>query len=637
MKALRTYLLLTLSFILVIPNLLAQYRPHYQDQLDIEKMIVIFDASLTPLQKDNLLSHYTAVVDWGHLEYPQLTILQTSVTNVDAYYALKAKLELIAEVKFVGEYFKNEKGAHLGITNQVLVYLRQAADYNKLEDLAEHYHIKKIQPHRLQKLYALELDKTATKSAVDLAIELYQSKQFVFAEPNYLMNPIVATNDSLYQYQWAIENTGSAVQYNGTVDADMDVDSAWTITMGASHVKIAIIDSGVDTLHPDLAANLLPGYSANGDGSKGYPSFSFRSDGHGTCCAGIVGAVANNNIGIAGVAPQCKMIHIKLFVYQIVPPMGIVPYSTASWMADAITWAWQVGDADVMSNSWGLTPQFITLLPGPGDTATVNVAIQQAYANGRQGKGSLLFFSSGNEGDPAVLWPSRETAAIAVNSTSMCDERKSQSSCDGERWAGNYGLGLELGAPGVKIITTDAVGSNGYRQVGDYRSDFNGTSAACPNAAGVMGLILSVDSALTAAQARAIIDSTAEKVGGYNYTTAAAYGNRSSELGYGRVNAYHAVQAAQQNLVLSTTVLEPLHGLQIFPNPTTGRLILQRKGPADQPIRLAVYSQLGQLVQQDLSNGARTVLDLQGLPNGVYYLQLQMGGQVETQKVTLMR
>lgn len=637
MKIKKIDMLFVLSLLFFIPNLWAQYRAAYQDQLDLEKMIVIFDASVTLQQKNQVLNDCVGVNNWGHLDYPKLTIIQTKATNVATYYELKATLEQVSEVKFVGEYFKNEKGECLGITNQVLVYLRQAEDYAQLEQVAQQYSIKKIQPHRLQQLYELELDKNATKSAVDIAIELHQSKRFVFAEPNYLMNPIVATNDTLYPYQWALENTGSMLQYNGTVDADMDVDSAWTITMGAPHVKIAIIDSGVDTLHPDLAPNLLPGYSANGDGSKGYPSFNNRSDGHGTCCAGIVGAVANNGIGVAGVAPQCKMIPIKLFVYQAVPPFGVVPYSTASWMADAITWAWQVGDADVMSNSWGLTPQFIALLPGPGDTSTVNTAIRQAYTNGRHGKGSLLFFSSGNEGDPAVIWPSKEMGAIAVNATSMCDERKYNGSCDGESWEGNYGVGLELGAPGVKIMTTDALGNNGYQQPSDYMPTFNGTSAACPNAAAVMGLILSIDTTLRVEEARAIIDSTADKVGGYSYTTSAPYGAWSSELGYGRVNAYRAVKAAQQQVVLATTTIDPTKTIQLYPNPTNGRLIIQHNLSMNQPIRLSVYSQLGQLVQQRIINRSRMEVDLQECSNGIYYMHIQTGEQVWTEKVTLIR
>ncbi|MFK7799710.1 MAG: S8 family peptidase [Aureispira sp.] len=628
--------LILLLLSIIPPTLQAQYQQSYQTHLDLEKLIIQFANHTTANQKDQILAQYPQLKAWGALQYPDVSIAITSSPNAAAYYQLKENLEQEAAIEYVGEYFKNYKEQCQGILNQVLVQLKDASDYYLLEALAADYQATAIVPHRMHHLYELHLDKHSGISVVDLAIKMHQSKQFVYAEPNYLLNPIVATNDPLYARQWAINNTGATIQYSGTVDADMDVDDAWAITTGAPFIKIAVMDSGVDTLHPDLMPNLLPGYSANGDGSKGYPTFTYNSDGHGTCCAGIIAAKGDNNIGTAGVAYDCKIVPVKLFVYQNIPTIGVTAYSTAAWMADGITWAWQSGKADILSNSWGLVDNFIPLLPGPGDTSTVNMAVVQAYANGRNGKGSLLFFSSGNDGPDPPIWPSREPAAIAVNATSMCDERKVSGSCDGESWEGNWGVNLELGAPGVKVATTDAVGNNGYNS-GDNALTFNGTSAACPNAAGVMALILSVDSNLTAERARAIIDTTAEKVGGYAYTTNNPYGTWSAELGYGRVNAFLAVAMAQQ-IPLSQVDLHTTAHFEVYPNPSQGLVVVGHQLQDGAPLELIVYTPLGQVVQSTAITDLRqTELHLQDLPNGSYYISLKTTKTTVTKPLVLIR
>lgn len=627
-------LLITL-FCLSISNSHAQYKDLYTKHLDLEKIIIKFKNHLSLADKNAVLEQVNTIQNWGFLSFPNITIVQTKANNSTEYYQTVEQLKQLSTIDYVGVYFKNDKEEGLGILDQILVRLRKASDFHLLEEVVEQYQLQGITPHRMQDVYQLQLDKNTTIDAVDLAIKLHQSKKFVYAEPNYLLNPIVTTNDSLFNYQWAINNTGSAIQYNGTIDADMDVDDAWTITTGAPYIRVAIIDSGTDTLHPDLVDNLVTGYSANGDGSKGYPTFSYSSDGHGTCCAGIVAAKGNNNIGIAGVAYNCQIVPVKIFTYQNIPFIGVTPYSTASTMADGLTWAWQSGNADVLSNSWGLADVTIPLLPGPGDTSTVNTAVALAYANGRNGKGSLLFFSSGNDGDPPI-WPSREAGAISVNATSMCDQRKMGGSCDGESWEGNWGNHLELGAPGVKIASTDALGSNGFSN-GDYTLTFNGTSAACPNAAAVMALILSVDSSLTAAQAREIIDTTAEKVGGYNYTIPKTYGMWSNELGYGRVNAYQAVLAAQGTPVFSPEVQAQTH-FEVYPNPAQNSLIISHKLPNDEPLRLRVFTSLGQQVmQQTIYDPQQTTLNTAQLSNGAYYLSLETAKTVVSKKIQILR
>ena len=238
----------------------------------------------------------------------------------------------------------------------------------------------------------------------------------------------------------------------------MDVDLAWSHSTGEG-IKVAIIDEGVDLNHPDLSTNLINGYDATNRSSAGHPS---GDDAHGTACAGIVASVANNSTGTAGVAYNAKIMPIRIaysFNYR-----GQSYWNTSnSWIADGINWAVDNG-ANILSNSWG----------GGSPSNLITDAIDNAVINGREGKGALVLFAAGNA-NSAVSYPATLSQVIAVGASSMCDERKSPNSCDGEYWWGsNYGTDLDILSPGVKIYATDISGRNGY-STGDYISNFNGT------------------------------------------------------------------------------------------------------------------------------------------------------------------
>ena len=314
------------------------------------------------------------------------------------------------------------------------------------------------------------------------------------------------------------------------------------------------MDEGVDLNHTDLKANLLLGYDATGNNSKGAPNYH-TDDAHGTSCAGIIAAEANNNIGITGIAYDAKIFPIRI-AYSNGIPLGIRGrgwITSNEIIGNAINWTWQKG-ADVLSNSWGGgSPSFI-----------ISEAINNALTKGRNGKGCVVVFATGNY-NTEVSYPANSNAdIITVGAISPCGERKSPSSCDTEKWGSNYGRELDVMAPGVLIATTDLQGDNGYnpkvfihREAGgtkltsdfsdkDYTNCFNGTSSACPHVAGVAALILSVNPDLTAKQVADIIEQTAQKVGGYNYqnTYTRPNGTWNNEMGYGLVDAYKALQKA---------------------------------------------------------------------------------------------
>lgn len=455
--------------------------------------------------------------------------------------ALLQDLERHAEISFARPFI--DAGNDLrGVGDRLHVKLQPGTPYQQLQDAANRFSMRILGPNPyISGLYHLQADKQASSDPVHISIALSADPAFAYAEPDYLFHPDVHSNDPLFFRQWSLQNTGSVAHGSGTPGADMQVVDAWNLTTGDSTIKVAIIDSGIDTLHEDLLGNLLPGYDASGGSSNGYPNTAYPNDGHGTSCAGIVAAKADNSLGIAGVCPECSVFPVKVFYYLFNPFGDPIPYSSGTNMTNGISWAWQVGDADVMSNSWGLLDNLLPILPG--GTASTEDAIRLAVDSARGGKGGILLFSSGNDGGQPI-WPGRMAGVISVNATTPCDERKHPGSCDLQNWEGNWGDSLDIGAPGVQITATDMRGSAGW-DPSDYTFDFGGTSAACPNAAGVMALVLSANPNLTGRQARFVLESTCEKVGGYTYTASRPNGTWSPELGYGRVNAFNAVQAAQ--------------------------------------------------------------------------------------------
>jgi hypothetical protein len=350
--------------------------------------------------------------------------------------------------------------------------------------------------------YLIKLNNSDTNKTFNLINSLSKDNRIEFIEPNFLILDAFQTNDPYYSSQWAINNNG---YLGGMPDADMDVDEAWTLSTG-SGIKVAVLDVGVDLSHPDLQANLLSGHDAiNGVVGGGYIGASY----HGTPCAGIIGAVANNNIGISGVAYNSKIIPIRV---------GTGTSITTSAAVAGINWASNNG-ADVLSNSWRLGSV----------SAAVNNAINYAVTSGRNGKGTIIVFSSGNE-NGAVGYPANVNPKIIVVGAITSGGIRSSFS--------NYGSQLDVVAPGSGILSTMLNNTTGY---------LDGTSMATPHVAGVCALILSVNPCLTNQQVRDIIEQTSQKVGGYSYTitTGRSNGTWNNQMGYGLIDAYAAVQMAQ--------------------------------------------------------------------------------------------
>ncbi len=431
-------------------------------------------------------------------------------------------------------------GKKIGTTNQFYVQLRNPADVDALYETARQLNVEVLGHNRfMYDWFVLACHRNSRMNALDAANYFHETRLFTAAEPAFMLHDLKETADPLYPTQWALLNTGQ----HGAAFAGIDIraEGAWAITTGSPNIRTVVMDEGFEQNHPDYATNNFGnGYNTF---TASVPSVVYGS--HGTACAGIVGALQNNNLGGSGVAPGSRLISVSI-------NFGGTNYNQ---LADGINWSWQNG-ADVISNSWG----------GGTPSALFNTAINNALTNGRAGRGTVVVFSSGNN-NGAVAYPANSNPGIlAVGAMSPCGQRKTPTSCDGETWWGsNFGNEQDVVAPGVLIPTTDRQGTNGYT-TNDYTPNFNGTSAACPHVAGVAALVLSINGNLTAIQVNDIIERSAQKVRadlyGYANTGGRTNGTWNNEMGYGLINAQQAVilaggNACTADLTVNTNVVAP--------------------------------------------------------------------------------
>jgi len=397
----------------------------------------------------------------------------------------------------------------------------------------------------------LTLVKLAESMSVENAIIVLDSTDGILsAQPNYIYRAFSTFPNDPYGpkpapdggKQWHLNNIGQDPP-GGTSGADIDAPEGWDIQTGSTEIIVAVIDTGVDYEHEDLADNMwvneaelngIPDHDDDGNGYKddiyGYDfcqrgqerdSDPMDDHGHGTACAGIVGADGNNSVGVTGVCWNIKIMSIKFL-----DDNG----EGDSWDAfDSINYALANG-ADILSCSWG----------GGSEDPQIKTAIENAKNNGRNGKGCVIVFCSHNQND-AVAYPAKYPEVIAVGATDHSDERWYYS---------NYGPELDVMAPsaggepaGVIMWTTDISGEGGYNpgdldegdEEGRYYKWFGGTSGATPQVAGLAALILSVNPSLTSNEVQFIIQYTADDKGTLG---------RDDEYGWGRINNYSALLEA---------------------------------------------------------------------------------------------
>lgn len=318
------------------------------------------------------------------------------------------------------------------------------------------------------------------------------------AEFDRAAKPAYTPNDPMWPDMWHMT----------AIKADL----AWDHSFGSNQITVAVIDTGVDVLHEDLAANIwvntdeIAGNSIDDDNNgyvddrNGY-DFAYNdpdpndAHGHGTSCSGLVAAVQDNNLGVTGVAPRAKVMALKAAIDS--------GYFYASNDIAAYLYAANNG-AKVLSMSY-----FSDLV-----TAAEGDAINFCWNNN-----VLPVAAAGNDSTNFPYYPAAydRTLAVAALNTNM-----------NKAGFSNYGLWVDVAAPGTSLRTTTSGGG--------YTSGFGGTSGACPHVAGLAALVWGANLSLTNAQVRNIIEDTAAPV---NQAPFGVYCN------YGIVDAQKAVLAAQ--------------------------------------------------------------------------------------------
>lgn len=360
---------------------------------------------------------------------------------------------------------------------------------------------------RANRLGIVDLKLPAGVDPVETAAALRATGGVDFAEEQTFGSYTGTPNDALFAQQWSKNNTG---QSGGTVDADVDAVEAWDIEDGDPSVVVAILDSGSDWTHEDLVGAIWanPGEVENGvdsdnngyiDDVRGW-DFDFDDNdpnglfNHGTMVASVVGATADNGVGVAGMAggaedgDGCRLMICNVGSFS----------PDAAVLDDAILYAMDNG------------ARVITMSLSIGTSAAVDAAVATATA-----AGLFIDNAAGNNGSFGVSYPSTLPDVVAVASSNRFDGISSFSSVGPE---------VDVTAPGEDVLMADLGG--GY-------TTSDGTSFASPHVAGLAALCFSANPALTAAQVRTIIESTCDDIGA-----------TAEQMGNGRINAAAALALA---------------------------------------------------------------------------------------------
>lgn len=425
---------------------------------------------------------------------------------------LATRFHEIRETRLMSATVK-DSGALVIPTESLIVEGVNKADRKWLRDK---FGMEEVQEGRHGKvlLRAPEAGESGIRMVFDAAQQVFKRGKPRAAHPNFLravQRPAPSSSGS--KLPWNIDNNGNP----GIPGADVHGEAAWTISTGEPSVRVAVLDEGVDTLHSRLSHAVVDQADFVDENSHARPD---GDDAHGTACAGII---VSNDAEHAGLATDVSLVAVRIAKSDANGFWIFDDFDTA----DAIDWAWDDAQSDVLSNSWG----------GGFPTDVIINAFERARKQGRNGKGAVVVIAAGNDQAP-VDFPGNLPNVLTVGASNQWDERKTTTSKDKETWWGsNYGDSLDLLAPGVKIKTTDIRGDAGYSNT-LFTDRFNGTSSATPHVAAAAALVLSVNPDLTEDQVRSIITSTTDPLSGGEYW------NRYE--GYGRLNAYAAVWRARR-------------------------------------------------------------------------------------------
>ena len=395
-------------------------------------------------------------------------------------------------------YYADGSDRMLIPTGEIYITFQEGVSQEEQELVLDEYHLELDRRRSTESIVAKVTYRS--KNPLKVAAELAQFSLIRVVEPD--MDAVVdeydfvEPADDLLEHMWHLKNYGFVADTNWRLkkDADSKVVDAWKRigNLGSREVVIAVIDNGFDLSHPDLKSKVYKPWdlwSKSTQIQHGDPRFT-----HGTPCASVALA-ASNGVGMVGSAPNAKFMPVSGTSFSLRATEEMFEYCVKT-------------NADIISCSWGSTDPAFTL------SAVKEEVLANAATKGRGGKGCIILFAVGNDSKDYVNYYSAHPDVIAVGATTSKDEHASYS---------NRGRELTVCAPSNgdwPIIAARAWWDEGVNwETGAYKfwrdgkergnagmyKHFGGTSSATPLVAGICGLMLSVNSDLTASQVKEIL------------------------------------------------------------------------------------------------------------------------------------
>ena len=391
-----------------------------------------------------------------------VSLLLTVCVNICAHAAIKDRLApQTGQISASRQNYPAERGErprearNKYKADEILVKFREGVSEENKKNLHKKHGADKLKEFPELRLHHLKLKKGMS---VEEAVKSYQDDPDVeYAEPDFLYSIQTQPGDPRFGELWGLKNTG---QTGGTSGADIKATAAWDITTGSNDVVVAIIDTGIDYTHPDLAGNM---WVSAGIDAVNQDSDPFDDNGHGTHVAGTIGALGNNGTGVVGVNWN-----VKLTACKFLDAGGSGPADGAIQCLQYVK-ALKDAGANIVAtnNSWG------------------GGSYSQALYDAINAQREILFIAAaGNSGantDPSVSYPAGYNLPniISVAATDHNDNKATFS---------NYGRrSTHISAPGVKILST-LPAANEWGITGGYGL-LSGTSMATPHVTGLAALI----------------------------------------------------------------------------------------------------------------------------------------------------
>ncbi|MBN2227659.1 MAG: S8 family serine peptidase [candidate division Zixibacteria bacterium] len=459
-----------------------------------------------------------------------------------------SSLQSYPSLTFAFPVYVSEKGAVHKLNDLFIVSFREAVTQETIDSIYSYYDVTQIEgPLEITGSRRVVLTEDSPGNTLEIANLFYESGLVNYSQPAMFVPQLHAftPNDSFFIHQYYLNN-------NEHEEIDIDVTRAWDITTGSNQAVVAVIDAGCIQSHEDLDSSRVlwnRGWDYYDDDYDPSPG---NNSAHGVACQGIITAKLNNSLGVSGIAPQCKMIPIKIFdADEYGSSDNTIPEKAINRALSYYRFYKYV--PMVISCSWGYRP----------GTYIDNIA---AIIDEAVSMGVPIVFSSGNYGQyfcigQSMGFPASLETTIGVGAVEN----------DGDHWIySSSGAGIDVVAPSGfaslmygDIYTTDQVGMLGYNPAYgecdstsyDYMCFFGGTSGAAPQVAGILALVRSRRPDIKDFHTlKNIIDSSAVDGIGDQYDTP----GWDDAYGYGLANAFRALLAVSRGDANNDGTVDPL-------------------------------------------------------------------------------